>query len=630
MLESLRNAGKTWVAKLLMLLLAGSFGVWGIRDIFGGFRATALATVGSQDISSVEYTNTYRRALQNLAQQTGQNVTAEEARKMGFDRTILNNLIQSAALDAQSSSLKLSISPKQIVEEATGNPAFRGADGKFDPALFSRLLAQNGMNEEIFLSNESRNKVRSAITGAVDGGIKPPKTLVEAMSLYQTEQRDVKYFTITAAEADVAAPTDEELKKQYEATPAAYTAPEYRSIAIMKVEPADIADKIAITPEDLAKGYEKYKLDYFTPEKRTILQISFPSVDEAKKAKEKIAAGTDFMAIAKERGASEADITFADRKKADFLDKTIADAAFALKQGAVSDAVSGSLVTALLMAKTVTPEKQATIDEVKAELTKKLQAEKAQDEIQSIYDAVEDGRAAQTKFEDIAKAQGIPFKLISAVSAAGLDHSGKDVDLPDKQDVLKAAFDSDVGVENNALTPKDGYFWYDVREVTPSKLKPLDMVKDQVKGDVIAAKIRALLTERATKLVANLRTGAALDAMATENKATIKTAQGLKRNEAAAEFDIPAITALFSVPVSGYAWTLEGDGKAAKIMQSQAVLSAPFDSTSEASKALTKTLAAAEAKDVMAAYLKALQDQVGVSINETLWQQVSGTSQPSP
>ncbi len=630
MLEKFRNIGKTWVAKVLLLMLAGSFAVWGIQDIFGGFNASALATIGGQDISTQTYTNTYRRALQNLAQQTGQNVTAEDARKIGFDRTVLNNLIQNAAIDAQATNLKLSISPRQIVDEAAANRNFQDSSGKFDPKLLARALEQNGMDEEMFIENESRNKTRAAITEAVDRGFKPPNTLVEAMSLFQTQQRDVKYFTISVAEADVTAPTDVELKKQYDATPVAYTAPEYRSIAVMKVEPADIAAKIAITPEDLAKGYDKFKSDYFTAEKRTILQISFPSTDEAKKARDRIVAGTDFMAIAKERGVTEADITFADKTKKDFLDKAIADAAFALKEGAVSDVVSGGLVTALLMAKKVTPEKQSTLDEVKDELTKRLQAEKAQDEIQSIYDAVESARDSQTRFEDIAKAQSIPFLLVPSVSAAGLDSAGKDVDMPDKQGVLKSSFESDVGVSNNALTPKDGYFWYEVREVTPSKLKPLDSVKDQVKGDVVATKMRAFLTERSVKIVSTLKGGGTLDGLSVENKSTVKTAQGLKRNEAMPEFDIPAITALFSVPENGFAWTLEGDGKTAKIMQSQAVLSAPFDNASSVSKELGKTLAAAQTKDILGSYLKALQGQVGVTINETLWQQVSGTSQPAP
>jgi peptidyl-prolyl cis-trans isomerase D len=629
MLQSLRNAGKSWVAKILLVMLAGSFAVWGIQDIFGGFRSTALATVGDQEISSQQYSDSFRQALQNLAQQSGQNLSAEDARKMGIDRTILNNLVQSATIDAQASNLKLSISKEIIAEEAKANPIFQNK-GNFDPQLFARLLQQNGLNEEMFVASESRNRARNAITGAVDRGFTPPNTLVEALYRYRSEQRDARYFTIAASATDVAAPTDDELKKQYDATPAAYTAPEYRSIAVMKVEPADMAPKIAISAEELTKGYEKYKLDYFTPEKRTILQISFPAMDDAKKAKERIAAGEDFLAIAKERGATDADITFADKSKAEFLDKTIAEAAFKLNQDEVSEPVSGSLVTALLKATKITPEKQASLEDIKTVLTKRLQDERALDEIQSIYDAVEDARAAQTKFEDIAKAQEIPILIIPAVSAAGFDPTGKEVAVPGKQELLKAAFTSDVGVENDAFTPQDSFFWYEVREVIPSALKPLDAVKAQVTSDVTARKIRELLTERAAALVKSLDGGAKLEQLANEAKAEIKTVRGLKRNEADPDFDIPAVTALFSVPENEFAWSLEGDGKTAKIMQSQAVLAVPFDSQSSAGKELAKTVKDEASNDLLTTYLTALQEQIGVSINETLWRQVSGISQTNP
>ncbi len=630
MLEMFRNAGKTWVAKVLLLMLAASFGVWGIQDIFGGFNATALVTVGNQEISSQQYDTTFRQALQNLARQTGQNLTAEEARKLGIDRSILNNLIQSATLDAQAQDLGIGVSREMIAEEAKANAAFKDSNGRFDPQLFARVLQQNGMNEEMFVASESRNRARIAITDAVDRGFAPPITLVEALYRYRNEQRDADYFIISAAESDVAAPTGEELKKQYEATPAAYTAPEYRSIAVMKVEPADMATKIAITAEALAAGYEKYKLDYFTPEKRTILQISFPTLDEAKKARERIAAGADFLAIAKERGASEADITFADKTEADFLDKAVAGAAFKLKQDEVSEPVSGSLVTALLKASKITPEKQASLDEVKDQLTRRLQTERALDEIQSIYDAVEDARAAQTKFEDIAKAQGIPLVVVTAVSAAGLDPDGKAVAVPGKPEILKAAFASDVGIENDALTPQDSYFWYEVREVIPSALKPLEAVKVQVQGDVMARKIRELLSERAAALVKSLEGGAAFENLAADAKAEIKTARGLRRNEASPEFDVPAVTALFSVPDNDFAWTLGGDGKTAMIMHSRPVLAEPFNSKSAAAKELAATVKEGTSKDLLTAYLTALQGEVGVSINNVLWQQVSGSPTATP
>ena len=52
MMESMRNAAKSWVAKLLIGLLAVSFGVWGIADVFRNGGGTTLAHVGSAEISA--------------------------------------------------------------------------------------------------------------------------------------------------------------------------------------------------------------------------------------------------------------------------------------------------------------------------------------------------------------------------------------------------------------------------------------------------------------------------------------------------------------------------------------------------------------------------------------------------
>jgi peptidyl-prolyl cis-trans isomerase D len=630
MMEALRNAGKSWVAKLLLLLLAGSFGIWGMQDVFRGYRANSLARVGNQEITPQEFNTAFQRALQNLARQSGQTLTQEEAKKAGYDKTVLGNLVQSAALDEKANRLKIMIAPQAIVEAAHAMPAFKGADGKFDPKVFASVLSQNGLSETAFLQIESRNRSREALTSTVNGGFKPPATLVEAMAKYREEQRDAKYFLITASDSDVALPSDEEMKKQYAATPAAYTAPEFRSIAILKVEPKDISAKIAISDTELKAGYDKYKADYFTPEKRTILQIPFDTEQQAREAKAKIAAGTDFLQIARDRKIGDTDLTLADKTKSDFLDKAVGDAAFALKQGEVSDVVKGGLVTALLKAQTVTPEKQATLDEVKGPLTQRLQTEKAQEQIQTIFDGVENARNNKTPFEDIAKSQGIPFILVPAVSASGLGKDGKDVEMPSKQEVLKAAFSSDVGVENEALHPDDSYFWYDVREVIPSALKTFDTVKEQVKSDVISRKIRETLGERAGKIVSALKAGSAMEKQATEAKVAVKQVTGLKRNEATAEFDIPSLTALFGVPDNGFAWSLEGDGRSAKIMQSTPVMAAPFDSKSPLAQQVAQGLETAGGNDMVSAYLASLKGDVGVSINDGLWQQVSGRSTATP
>ncbi|MGA7268540.1 MAG: SurA N-terminal domain-containing protein, partial [Aestuariivirga sp.] len=229
MLDTLRNSAKSWVAKILIGLLAVSFAVWGIADVFRGFDAGFLAKVGKVEITSQEFSQAYDQYLQNFSRQTGQAMTQEEARGLGIDRAILNSLIQGAALDHQGQEMKLAIPDSMIAAEAALNPLFQDASGAFDPARFRNVLANNGLTEQMYLVSERRDKLRDAITGTVDGNLSAPKALVEAMYRYRSEQRDARYFVVATAESEIPAPTDEEIRKEYDSNPVAYTAPEYRS-----------------------------------------------------------------------------------------------------------------------------------------------------------------------------------------------------------------------------------------------------------------------------------------------------------------------------------------------------------------------------------------------------------------
>ena len=636
MLEAFRNAAKGWVAKVFMGLLVLSFAIWGINDVgtnlatsiarWTGFGPQDLAKVGDVVVSSEDFRRDLNNDLQRLAQQTGSNLSIEDARRLGIDKQVLDRIINTAAVDAKADDLSLFISDKSIVDDVAANSTFHDANGKFDPARFRNLLQQSGLTEQGFMASEKQNRRRRVITDLGSTGTALPRTLTEAMMRYRNETRDARYFSFTVSEADVAAPTEDQLKKQYESVPQAYTAPEYRSIAVMKVEPADVAAKLEVSDEEITAGYEKDKLDYFTPEKRTILQMSFPDIAKAQAAKARIDAGEDFLKVAVDLGAKESDITFADRSKSDFLDQKIAEAAFALAEGAVSAPVQGDLTTALLKAVKVSPEIQKTLAEVRDDLVKRLQLERAKDEIQAVFDAVEDARAQQTKFEDIAAKAGVPFTLVPAISAAGITRDGTDVTLAAKAEVLKAAFESDVGVENDALTLQDGYVWYEVREVVPSALRPLDEVREQVARDYVAAQLRTLASEKAKAMVTKAGTATKIDTLATEAGTEIKTISAVKRNDVSEEFDGLAAMALFAAPANSLTWSLEGDGKTARIIEVSKVNTPVFQAAGNDTKAVMDEMKLSLGDDSLDSFLKVLRSSADVSINDALWQNIRGNT----
>jgi peptidyl-prolyl cis-trans isomerase D len=627
MMDVFQRVAKGWTAKILIGLLVLSFAVWGVADVFTGYRAGALAKVGSQEISAEEFSNNFRNALQRYSQQLGQSITPERARELGLDIQIRNDMIRTAALDAQAQKMGLAISDAQIAQEIAGNPAFQDNNGKFNADTFRRLLEQNDLNEPMFVASERGRLMRGAVASSVEDRFAVPDALVEAAYKYRNEQRDARYFVVKVQDSEVPVPSDADLKAYYEKNPQTFTAPEYRKVATLSAEPVDLAAKQTIAEEELKAGYEKHKLDYFQPERRTILQIPFNSKEEAQKAKQRIDGGENFFAIAKERGLSETDATWVERTKADILDQKLAEAAFKLPEGTISDPIEGQLSTFLLRVVKVTPEHQATLDEIKPQLTKQLQTEKAEAEMRSVYDAVEDARAAETKFEDIASRAGLKFLEVPAIDANGLDKDGRDVAIPHKEDVLKQIFASDVGVENDAIaTDGNGYMWFEVREVTPSQVRPLNTVMDKVRAGWTAQKVRELALEKAQKLTEKAQ-ATSFDAVARDAGAEIKTTQGLKRNETTAEFDQQAVSALFSVPDNGIAYAPESDGKGAKVMQAKLVMAAPFDPKSAEAQEIRKSLSEAASNDLLGIYLVALQNELGVTVNDTLWRQITGAPQ---
>jgi peptidyl-prolyl cis-trans isomerase D len=631
MMEALRNGAKTWIAKLLLGLVMAVFALLGVSSMdvsatIRGLFKQDLASVGDKAIDSERFQQELKQTLQQMSQQSGTNVNIEEARKLGVDKQVLDRMISQASIEAQADRLGIQIGDKAVASVVQKEKIFLDSNGKFDVNRFRSLLQQNGISEQGYFAQENANILRRTMTGLAGENITLPRTMLDALARYRDETRDGRYVTFSVTAADVSAPTDDELKKQYESTPVAYTAPEYRSIVVMKVEPSDMATKIQVSEQELSDAYNTFKLEYFVPEKRDIIQVSFADVPAAQKAKARIDAGEDLLKIATELGQKTKDITFNESLKTDFLDEKIAEAAFALKEGTVSAPVAGSLNTALLKAVKVTPAHQPTLVDISATLKQRLQLQKAQEEIQSVYDAVEDARAQQTKFEDIAAKAGIPVTIVPAVSASGVDKAGKPVLLPAQEEVLKAAFASDVGLENDALQANDGYVWYDVREVIPSAVKPMSDVKDQVKADWVASKLRTLAADKAKAIVEKAGSNTKLETIATEINGTIKTVTGLKRNATSEEFDGIATLALFSVPEKSLTWSLDGDGKSARIIEVSKV-TLPAAGASASAKEVADLAKQGLGSDLLDSYLKSARAGANVTMNEEMWRQISGTTQ---
>lgn len=629
MLSVLRESVGGWVAKIFIGLLALSFAVWGIADVFSGYRGTALAVVGKQEITVDEFNFAFQRSIRRLSQRLGQNLTLAQARDLNIHRQVLAELISEAALDNQIDEMGLAVPDKTIANRIANNPLFQTTQGQFNRSAFQQMLASNGLTEDMFLTFEREAILRAEIAAVIDQNVDIPDAMISAIVRQQNETRTARYFVLPAGTVDALPdPSEAEQQAYYNQNKRSFTAPEFRTLTILRLEPEDVADTISISDEELQQLYDQSASEFITPATREVQQITFPTIAEAQQARDRIADGADFIEIAKERGLKPIDYNLGVIQRSEIGDEKVAEAAFALSEGAVSDPVEGKLAIVLVRAQSIKPEEKKSFESAKPDLKKRLSLERAQEEILNLHDAVEDARAGGASLTEIGQKFDLPVIQVDAVDRSGNGPDGQPVaDIPASTTVLRTSFESDVGVENDPIdTANDGFVWVDVTEVTPQAIRPLE----DVRADVIELwktnQSREAMIKRAGELIDKAKGGTDLDAIAKELGTTATTSNPLKRRDTAEPLGTSAVAALFRTPENDLTFAQTTDGKSLIIVQVAKVDTPKFDPNSAEAKAIRTQLVTNVGRDLFSIYVSGLQEDIGIQINETLWASLHGES----
>ena len=631
MLRGLHKASSTWLGKAVMAVIMGflviSFAIWGIGDIFRGFGRNAVATIGDNEISIEQFRQFYNDRLQQLGRQLGRPITPDDARARGLDRQILGQLIAETTLDEEAKKLRLGVSEADIAKRITADPSFRGPSGQFDRSRFEQLIRQAGFTEGRFVDDQRRALLRRQIAQSVGGEMKVPTTAATALNQFRNEKRSIEYVVLGLAQAgEMPPPTPEVLSKYFEERKALFRTPEFRKVTLLRLSPADIAKPDTVSDADAKVYFEQRKDSYGRPEKRELRQIVFPNAEEAAAALERITKGATFDDIAKERGVSESDTVLGMVAKADIIDPAIADAAFALKQGEVSQPVKGRFGIALLQVGKIEPGEEKTFEQIASQVKTEIAEGLAKSEVTTLRDKIEDERAAGSTLAEAAKKLGLSVINIEAVDRSGRGPDRQAVpNLPQTPDVVSAAFSSDVGVDTEALQlPNGGYLYFDVTGVTPSRERTLEEVKDQVEARFRDDEVAKRLLAKANDIVGKLKAGMNLAQAAQEIGLSVATATDLQRGKQAGFVPVKVVDVVFRTP-KGAPGTAEGEKSTERfIFRVTDVVDPTLDASSPQSKAINDTLQNSYVDDIVNEFGGRLENDFGVNVNPAALNQATG------
>ncbi len=504
MLSILRKSVGTWVAKVFILLLVASFGVWGVSGSIVGNNAGTVIQVGDTEVSANDYVLAYERARYGLAQQFGRLLSQDEAKIFGIESNVLSQLVSGAVLDETASKMKLGLSDKNLAALIGEDTAFQDASGRFDRRTLTQQLRQLGMSEADYVKNRQSVAVRNQLLEGTSANTQASQVYLAALEKYRAEKRVFEYLTVGEEMLEQPpSPTDDKIRAYYEKNKSRYMAPEYRKLIIVKLEPEDVSDPGSITDDEIEEEYEARKSEFRTDEKRAIQQLTLTDEEQGKTVLKRLEAGELFETIIADLGKSESDINIGEYTQKGLPDANIAKAVFALELNEVSDVVAGIFGPVILRVTKITPESVKPLADVKEDLRARLALVKAGEVLFDIHDSLEDERASGDVLVDAAKKVNLKIRTIDKIDATGRLEDGTQVnDLPESSKLLRQAFESAVNVETDPISiGSSGFVWYEVAEVFPKRQKTLDEVRQELTKAWVEEETSRLVFEKAEEIV---------------------------------------------------------------------------------------------------------------------------------
>jgi peptidyl-prolyl cis-trans isomerase D len=632
MLRGIRKASANWLGRtimgVVMGVLAASFAVWGINDIFKGFGRSTLAKVGGTEIPIEQFRQAYNDRLQTISRQIGRPLPPEQAKAIGLDRQVLMQMMAEAGLDQRARQMRLGIADSEIVRRITEDPTFRGPTGKFDQGRFEQLLRRVGYSEQRFVAEQRQLMLRRQIIDTLAGDLPVPKAWLEAINQFQNQERSIDYVMLGPAQAgDIPQPTTEQLSKYFEARKILFRAPEYRKIETVAVTPAELGKWMEISDADIKAFLDEHRSHYLRPERRHVEQIVFPTMAEAEAAAARLKDGLSFAALATERGLKESDIDLGTVPKSEIVDPAVANAAFALKDGEVSAPVQGRFGAVIVAVTKIEPEETKPLAELAPQIRIDIATERAKPEVKRLHEQIEDERAGGASLAQVAEKLKLTLGTYD-VDRSGRDPSGKVVNFPHAAEVVGAAFASDVGVDNDPIEADGGYVWYNVAGITPARDRTLDEVKGQVEQRWRADEIASRLKTKSAELLDKLKAGAPLDAVADAEGLKIQTADQLTRGKSEGGVSAKVVAAAFHTAKDAFG-SAEGDQPSDWIVfRVTAVTTPKFDANSPDAKRIEDTVKRQESQEIYEQYVTWLENDLGTSINQAALAQALGNGAP--
>ncbi len=352
MFDKVRNS-KRFIQIVLAIIIV-PFALFGLDAYINPTARDGVATVGDLSISAGEFQQTLREQQDRLRPQLG-NADPALLDSPEIRRGVLDELINRRLLLLHAADSKVSVGNAALAEAIMSVPALQ-ENGQFSRERYEALVASQGMRVDAFEAQVRQDMIVQQMMLPVGNGALAGRVPADRWIVSQLEEREIAESLLRAdlfladSKPDAAA-----IERYYQENRARFENPEQVRVEYLVMSQDALFERIRVKDEEVEAWYRANEARFRRPEERQASHILIRADKgapeaEIKAAQEKAAdllrqaraAPGDFARLAREHSqdpgsaARGGDLGYFSRG---MMVKPFEDAAYALKEGEISDVV---------------------------------------------------------------------------------------------------------------------------------------------------------------------------------------------------------------------------------------------------------------------------------------------------
>ncbi|MCD9097009.1 peptidyl-prolyl cis-trans isomerase [Luteimonas fraxinea] len=568
MLQALRDKTSGWIAIAIVAVLAVPFAFFGMEQYLFQNNADYAAKVeappkwwqsapdwwlvrkfawSSAEVSAEEFRQTFDSMREQRRQQEGEAFDARAFETMESKREVLEQLIDRAVLGLAADRANIVVGDAQVQEIIQSIPAFQ-VEGRFDPQRYQMALQST---QPPRTPREFQEGIRIDLQRAL-----VPQSIAETafvttgestrLMRLLGERRDVSFVVVPPLAVDAAEVSQADQQAWYESHAARYREPEKVALEYVELKAAaDAGAENATVDEAEARAhFEQVKSRFATAERRRAshILVEVPAgADEAtQQAAQKKAAdiaakaqapGADFAALARENsddpGSKDGggDLGWVEKG---MMAGAFEDALFAMQPNAVSAPVRTDFGWHVLQLREVDAGKPVAFEDVREQMEKEVsEGDSSRVYNEQVGRFVDEINKNPMSLEPAAAAGGVQIQTIAPFAR------GAGSGIAANNAVVQAAFSEALTQDGTVSDPieigPNQTVFIRVTSHTPERAQPLAQVSERVIAEVRADRARKQAEQAADAMVAEIKGGKTLQALAGERQLQAQDVPGIPR-----------------------------------------------------------------------------------------------------